>query len=48
MVLSPSGKEGGPDNFHRGADQWLLVDEGTGIAVINGHKIALSSPAPWC
>ena len=43
MVLPSGGKEGGPDNCHRGADQWLFVVEGTGTAVINGHKTILKS-----
>ena len=37
MVLTVGGKEGGPDNLHKGADQWLLVTEGTGQAVVNGR-----------
>jgi mannose-6-phosphate isomerase-like protein (cupin superfamily) len=41
MVLPTGGNEGGPENFHRGADQWLLVIEGTGTAVINGRKTSL-------
>lgn len=41
MVLAVGGKEGGPDNLHRGADQWLFVVEGTGAAIINGHKTGL-------
>jgi mannose-6-phosphate isomerase-like protein (cupin superfamily) len=41
MVLAPGANEGAPDNLHRGADQWLLVVEGTGIAVINDHKAGL-------
>jgi mannose-6-phosphate isomerase-like protein (cupin superfamily) len=41
MVLSVGGKEGGSDNHHRRADQWLLVTEGTGTAIINGHKTGL-------
>jgi mannose-6-phosphate isomerase-like protein (cupin superfamily) len=41
MVLAVGGKEGGPDNLHQGADQWLLVTEGTGTAIINGHKTTL-------
>jgi mannose-6-phosphate isomerase-like protein (cupin superfamily) len=41
MVLAAGGKEGGPDNCHRGADQWLLVVEGTGRAIINGRSLAL-------
>jgi len=30
MVLGPGESEGGPDNRHRGADQWLYVLTGTG------------------
>jgi mannose-6-phosphate isomerase-like protein (cupin superfamily) len=41
MMLAPGGSEGGSDNRHRGADQWLYVVEGTGAAVINGHKLRL-------
>jgi mannose-6-phosphate isomerase-like protein (cupin superfamily) len=41
MVLPAGGKEGGPDNLHRGADQWLFVVEGTGVAIINGRKESL-------
>lgn len=41
MVLGPGNTEGGPDNRHNGADQWLCVMEGTGAAVINGHKLPL-------
>jgi mannose-6-phosphate isomerase-like protein (cupin superfamily) len=37
MVIPTAGKEGGPDNLHKGADQWLLVTEGVGEAVINGR-----------
>jgi mannose-6-phosphate isomerase-like protein (cupin superfamily) len=42
MVLPAGAKEGGPDNRHQGADQWLFVLEGRGAAVINGHKTKLS------
>ena len=38
MVLAPGDSEGGPDNFHRGADQWLFVVAGTGLAIIDGAK----------
>jgi mannose-6-phosphate isomerase-like protein (cupin superfamily) len=41
MVLAAGGKEGGPDNLHQGADQWLLVVEGSGVAIVNGHKTPL-------
>lgn len=43
MVFGPGDKEGGLDNRHRGADQWLLVTEGTGAAVINGRKLPLKA-----
>jgi mannose-6-phosphate isomerase-like protein (cupin superfamily) len=43
MVLPAGGREGGPDNKHRGADQWLFVVEGTGAAIINGHKTGLKA-----
>jgi mannose-6-phosphate isomerase-like protein (cupin superfamily) len=41
MVIEPGGKEGGPSNRHRGADQWLFVVAGTGSALINGKRHAL-------
>jgi len=41
MVLAPGSKEGGPDNKHTGADQWLIVTEGSGAAIINGSKVSL-------
>ncbi|HTL49227.1 MAG TPA: cupin domain-containing protein [Steroidobacteraceae bacterium] len=41
MVLPPGGQEGGPDNRHRGADQWLYVIEGTGRATVNGRTVPL-------
>lgn len=34
MVLAPGDSEGGPDNYHRGADQWLYVVSGTGVAIV--------------
>jgi mannose-6-phosphate isomerase-like protein (cupin superfamily) len=34
MVIPPGDSEGGPDNRHRGADQWLFVVEGRGLAVV--------------
>lgn len=43
MVLGPGDCEGGADNRHRGADQWLFVMEGSGAAVINGHMLPLKS-----
>ena len=41
MTLVPGDAEGGPDNRHRGADQWLFVVRGTGTARINGKRYAL-------
>lgn len=41
MVIEPGGKEGGPDNRHVGADQWLIVIEGAGKAIVEGKEIAL-------
>jgi mannose-6-phosphate isomerase-like protein (cupin superfamily) len=38
MVLAPGDSEGGPDNCHRGSDQWLYVVTGTGVAIINGKR----------
>ena len=32
MVIAPGGSEGGPHNRHRGADQWLFVVAGSGVA----------------
>ena len=41
MVIEPGDSEGGPDNRHRGADQWLFVVSGRGAATINGRRVAL-------
>jgi mannose-6-phosphate isomerase-like protein (cupin superfamily) len=38
MVIEPGGCEGGSDNKHRGADQWLYVQSGEGEAKINDHS----------
>ena len=43
MVIEPGGSEGDPSNRHRGADQWLYVLSGTGIAVVNGKRLGLRS-----
>ena len=37
MVIAPGDGEGGPDNRHRGADQWLFVVEGRGQAIIEAE-----------
>jgi mannose-6-phosphate isomerase-like protein (cupin superfamily) len=41
MTLAPGDCEGGPDNRHRGADQWMFVESGTGLAVVNRRRHAL-------
>lgn len=41
MVLAKGGCEGGPDNKHKGADQWLFVLSGSGEATVNGRKVPL-------
>ncbi len=38
MTLAPGATEGGPDNRHRGSDQWLFVVAGTGLAVVNKNS----------
>ena len=43
MVIAPGDSEGGPDNRHRGADQWLFVLSGTGTAIVNGRRYALAA-----
>src|SRR3989442_3178252 len=43
MTLAPGATEGGPDNRHRGADQWLFVVAGTGEAVVNRKKYPLEA-----
>ena len=37
MVIAPGDSEGGPDNRHRGADQWLFVLSGTGVAIVEAE-----------
>ena len=41
MVIEPGDCEGGPDNRHRGADQWLFVVSGRGSATVNGRRVPL-------
>ncbi len=41
MVLAPGASEGGPDNRHRGADQWLYVIEGKGTAIVNRRRLPI-------
>src|SRR3954454_17594528 len=41
MVIAPGDSEGGPDNEHRGADQWLFVLSGKGSGRLDGKPHAL-------
>ena len=41
MVIAPGGSEGGPRNRHRGADQWLYVIAGRGIARVGRRRLPL-------
>ena len=43
MVIEPGGTEGGPNNRHRGSDQWLLVVAGGGIAIVGGRRHTLKA-----
>jgi mannose-6-phosphate isomerase-like protein (cupin superfamily) len=43
MVLAPGSTEGDSQNRHRGADQWLVVVAGSGVAVINDRTVELRS-----
>jgi mannose-6-phosphate isomerase-like protein (cupin superfamily) len=41
MVLSPGDCEGGPDNRHRGSDQWMYIESGSGTALVAGKRQSL-------
>ncbi len=41
MTLAPGRTEGGPDNRHRGADQWLFVVKSEGEAVVANERVDL-------
>ena len=43
MVIAPGGSEGGADNRHRGADQWLFVVSGSGVAAVEGKRVPLKA-----
>ena len=43
MVIAPGKSEGGPDNRHRGADQWLFVLSGSGVALLAETKHRLKA-----
>src|SRR5438128_12620243 len=38
MVIEPGKAEGDPENRHKGADQWLFVLSGTGVATVNRRR----------
>jgi mannose-6-phosphate isomerase-like protein (cupin superfamily) len=42
MVLAPGKSEGNAHNRHQGADQWLFVLSGTGVARVNKRKYPLA------
>ena len=41
MVIRAGHAEGGPSNRHRGADQWLYVVSGNGVAKVKGARYPL-------
>jgi mannose-6-phosphate isomerase-like protein (cupin superfamily) len=41
MVIAPGDAEGGPDNRHRGSDQWLFVLSGSGRATLGRRRQGL-------
>lgn len=43
MTLPPGESEGGPDNRHRGSDQWLFVVSGTGTAIVKDKRTKLKA-----
>jgi len=43
MVVKPGKGEGDPGNRHRGADQWLFVESGKGVAIVNRRRYPLSA-----
>jgi hypothetical protein len=45
MTLAAGETEGGPDNRHAGADQWLYVVSGEGAAIVEGERIEATKKA---
>jgi mannose-6-phosphate isomerase-like protein (cupin superfamily) len=41
MVIAPGDAEGGPDNRHQGADQWLYVVSGRGVVKVGKQRLPL-------
>jgi mannose-6-phosphate isomerase-like protein (cupin superfamily) len=44
MTLAAGDREGGPENRHRGSDQWLYVASGRGVAIIKGRSWLAAKP----
>ena len=43
MVLEPGDSEGNRENRHDGADQWLFVVAGSGLAISRSRRIPLKA-----
>ena len=43
LVIRPGRAEGDRRNRHRGADQWLFVVSGTGVATVNRRRHPLKA-----
>lgn len=43
MTLAPGSGTGGPDNRHQGADQWMFVASGQGLAIVAGVQQPLEA-----
>jgi mannose-6-phosphate isomerase-like protein (cupin superfamily) len=43
MVIPVGATQGGSDNNHRGADQWLFVVSGKGSATIGAKKVSIQT-----
>jgi mannose-6-phosphate isomerase-like protein (cupin superfamily) len=43
MTLPFGESEGGPENRHRGSDQWLFVVSGSGVAMVEGKRTKLKA-----
>ena len=41
MTHAPGTTEGGPAYWHKGADQWLNVLSGKGVAIVEGERLGL-------
>ena len=41
MTIPRGDSEGGPDNAHHGADQWIFVLAGKGVAIGTDRRVAL-------